>query len=464
MDLSQNISPKRSDGIWQRLGNFYRISSPNYNSSNKQKDFNRIRWATFLSATLGYAIYYVCRLSMNIVRKPIVDEGVFSETELGIIGSCLFFVYAVGKMANGFLADRCNARRFLATGLLFTALINLTLGMTSMFLAFAILWGLNGWFQSMGAPAGVVSLNRWFDSKDRGTYYGFWSASHNLGEAITFITIALLVSWSGWRYGMIGAGIIGLVGLVVVLVFMRDTPQSLGYQLAETNEATAKGSPGTKEDFNKAQKSVLRNPAIWCLAVASAFMYISRYAVNSWGVFYLQAEKGYDTLDASFIISISSVCGIIGTVASGLISDRIFKGNRNWPALIFGLLNVCALCLFLLVPGVHFWLDAVAMVMFGIGIGVLICFLGGLMAVDIAPRTAAGAALGVVGIASYLGAGLQDVMNGILIEGHKIVEPTGVEVYDFTYVSWFWIGAAALSVVLTMLVWNARRNDNDLIK
>lgn len=169
-------------------------------------------------------------------------------------------------------------------------------------------------------------------------------------------------------------------------------------------------------------------------------------------------------MDASFIISISSVCGIIGTVASGLISDRIFKGNRNWPALIFGLLNVCALCLFLLVPGVHFWLDAVAMVMFGIGIGVLICFLGGLMAVDIAPRTAAGAALGVVGIASYLGAGLQDVMNGILIEGHKIVEPTGVEVYDFTYVSWFWIGAAALSVVLTMLVWNARRNDNDLIK
>lgn len=217
MDLSQNISPKRSDGIWQRLGNFYRISSPNYNSSNKQKDFNRIRWATFLSATLGYAIYYVCRLSMNIVRKPIVDEGVFSETELGIIGSCLFFVYAVGKMANGFLADRCNARRFLATGLLFTALINLTLGMTSMFLAFAILWGLNGWFQSMGAPAGVVSLNRWFDSKDRGTYYGFWSASHNLGEAITFITIALLVSWSGWRYGMIGAGIIGLVRLAVGL-------------------------------------------------------------------------------------------------------------------------------------------------------------------------------------------------------------------------------------------------------
>ena len=76
------------------------------------------------------------------------------------------------------------------------------------------------------------------------------------------------------------------------------------------------------EEFNRAQKAVLRNPAIWILALSSAFMYISRYAVNSWGVFYLQAEKGYSTLDASFIISISSVFGIVGTMFSGVISDR----------------------------------------------------------------------------------------------------------------------------------------------
>lgn len=445
------------------LIDFYRISPPATRLDPDRDRFRRVRLATFISATLGYALYYVCRLSMNIVRKPIVDDGVFSETQLGIIGSCLFFVYAVGKMANGFLADRCNARRFMATGLLLTAIVNLVLGMTEMFWVFAILWGMNGWFQSMGAPAGVVSLNRWYTSKDRGTYYGFWSASHNLGEAITFITIALLVSWAGWRYGMIGAGVIGLCGFAMLLIFMRDTPQSLGFPDPEPDSAKAKvesDNPDTA-DFNRAQKAVLRNPAIWCLALASAFMYISRYAVNSWGVFYLEAQKGYDTLDASLIISISSVCGIVGTVASGLISDRLFNGSRNVPALLFGLMNVTALCLFLLVPGEHFWLDATAMVLFGLGIGVLICFLGGLMAVDIAPREAAGAALGVVGIASYIGAGLQDVMNGILIEGQKTIDPlTGADIYDFTYVNIFWIGAAAVSVLLTLLVWNARRNDN----
>ncbi len=37
-------------------------------------------------------------------------------------------------MANGFLADRCNARRFMATGLLLTAIVNLLLGFSNMFI------------------------------------------------------------------------------------------------------------------------------------------------------------------------------------------------------------------------------------------------------------------------------------------------------------------------------------------
>ena len=81
------------------------------------------------------------------------------------------------------------------------------------------------------------------------------------------------------------------------------------------------------------------------------------------------------------------------------------------------------------------------------------------MAVDIAPKAAAGATLGVVGIASYIGAGLQDIMNGVLIEGNKTMV-NGVEVYDFTYVNCFWIGSAIASVLLTLLVWNAKRNED----
>ena len=442
--------------------NFYRVSQPkpcNEESLSEQKQrLKRFQWSTFLAATLGYGMYYVCRLSLNVVKKPIVDEGVFSETELGIIGAVLFFTYAVGKFMNGFLADRSNINRFMSTGLLVTALVNLCLGFVHSFILFAVLWGISGWFQSMGAASCVVGLSRWFTDKKRGSFYGFWSASHNIGEAMTFIIVASIVSALGWRYGFLGAGLVGLIGALVVWRFFHDTPQSKGLPAVNAPKKKKEMDALETEAFNCAQKAVLRNPAIWILALSSAFMYISRYAVNSWGVFYLQAEKGYSTLDASFIISISSVFGIVGTMFSGVISDRFFGGRRNVPALIFGLMNVFALCLFLLVPGVHFLMDALAMMLFGLGIGVLICFLGGLMAVDIAPRNASGAALGVVGIASYIGAGLQDVMSGVLIEGNKQLVD-GVEVYDFTYINWFWIGAALLSVLLALLVWNARSKE-----
>lgn len=437
---------------------FYRVSpaAPCNGESlaEQQRRLKRMQWSTFLSATAGYGLYYVCRLSLNVVKKPIVEEGIFSETELGIIGSVLFFTYAVGKLTNGFLADRSNINRFMSTGLLVTALVNLCLGFIHSFVLFAILWGISGWFQSMGAASCVVGLSRWFDDKKRGSFYGFWSASHNIGEALTFIVVASIVSVSGWRYGFLGAGMIGLIGALIVWRFFHDSPQSKGLPAVNRPKEKKERNASEVEDFNRAQKAVLRNPAIWILALSSAFMYISRYAVNSWGVFYLETQKGYTTLDASFIISVSSVCGIIGTMFSGVISDKLFGGRRNVPALIFGLMNVIALCLFLLVPGVHFWLDIMAMVLFGSGIGVLLCFLGGLMAVDIAPRNASGAALGIVGIASYIGAGLQDVMSGLLIEGNKSLID-GVEVYDFTYINWFWIGAAVLSTLLALLVWNA---------
>ncbi len=445
--------------MFRSILNFYKVSKArpcSFASPEEQrKKMTYYKWSTFLSATLGYGMYYVCRLSLNVVKKPIVEEGVFSETELGIIGSVLFFTYAIGKFTNGFLADRSNINRFMSTGLLVTALVNLCLGFVNSFILFAVLWGISGWFQSMGAASCVVGLSRWFDDKERGSFYGFSSASHNIGEALTFIIVASVGSAWGWRYGFWGAGMVGIVGTLVIWQFFHDNPQSKG--LPPVNQPKEKKVMTETEtaDYNKAQKQVLLMPAIWILALSSAFMYISRYAVNSWGVFYLEAQKGYSTLDASFIISINSVCGIVGTVLSGFVSDKLFGGKRNAPALIFGLLNVVALCLFLLVPGTHLWIDALAMVLFGLSIGVLLCFLGGLMAVDIAPRNASGAALGVVGIASYVGAGVQDVMSGVLIEGHKSVV-NGVEVYDFTAINWFWIGAAVLSVLCALMVWNAK--------
>ena len=221
--------------LLDRVLSFYKIPSPADKPETDKERFKRVRIISFLTATLGYGVYYVCRLSMNVIRKPMVEEGFLSETQIGIIGSCLFFTYAIGKLCNGFIADRSNVKRLMATGLLVSALVNLILGFTDSFFLFALFWGINGFFQSMGAASGVVSLSRWFDSSNRGTYYGFWSASHNIGEAITFITIAIIATQFGWRYALVGAGVIGIAYFVVMQIGMKDTPQKYGYLLEQQN-------------------------------------------------------------------------------------------------------------------------------------------------------------------------------------------------------------------------------------
>ena len=58
-------------------------------------------------------------------------------------------------------------------------------------------------------------------------------------------------------------------------------------------------------------------------------MYISRYAVTSWGPYYFQAAKHYSLTEANLLVSINAICGILGTASSGFVSDKWFGGHRN---------------------------------------------------------------------------------------------------------------------------------------
>jgi OPA family sugar phosphate sensor protein UhpC-like MFS transporter len=261
--------------------------------------------------------------------------------------------------------------------------------------------------------------------------------------------VGSIVTFAGWQAGFFGSAIAGAIGVVVILLMLHDTPESKGLPPVE---ALAHEKPAASADksVKEIQKQVLRTPAVWILAAASAFMYISRYAINGWGVLFLQEAKGFSDVEAISVVSINALLGILGTVLSGWFSDKLFKGDRKVPALIFGVLNAAALALFFY-GGNAMWVNVLSMVLFGIAIGVLICFLGGLMAVDIVPRKATGAALGVVGMTSYIAAGIQDVASGWLIDSNITVAADGVKHYDFGPVAIFWLAAAVISFLLPLL-------------
>ena len=445
------------------LYSFYRISKPSkekVSPENVARTYKSLRNSTFWGVTVAYSLYYVCRMSINVVKQPLIDEGILSAGQLGLIGSSLLFVYAVGKFLNGFIADYCNIRRFMATGLFISAVVNLLMGVFGLFgnmlptmlifISFAILWGINGWMQSMGSAPGVISLSRWFPQSKRGSYYSLFSTSPYIGEFISYNLLALVVGWLGWQAGFIAAASAGLAGATVILLFVSDTPESKG--LPSVQELS--GETLTKEDkmpTRELQKMILKHPGIWVIAISSAFIYITKYAVAGWGVLFLQKARGFDLAQASQVIAFSAVFGILGTVLAGWMSDRMFKGDRARPAVLSGIISTSSLILFLFVGG-GFVLNIFYVSLFSLSTGVLYCIVAGLMAVDIVPRKATGAALGVVGISSYVAAGFQDIVSGYLIQGFTVESVTG-DIYDFGPVSWFWIIASVVSFVLPVLKW-----------
>ncbi len=462
--------------------NFFKTSAPKPLrdlTEKEQKKYHRsLALQSFVAGTLGYSLYYVCRTSLNVMKKPIIDSGMLDAADLGIIGSALLFAYAIGKFVNGFLADHSNIKRFMAMGLLVSTLANLLMGIVGLlgsdtfhiggaiipssvvFVVFAIMWCLNGWAQSMGAAPAIIALSRWFPLSRRGTFYGFFSASHNIGEWLSFIFVGAIVAVAGWEWGFFGAALAGAIGVVIILFLMHDTPESKGLPSIEVLTGEKVEVKKSDDSAGSAQKLALKTPAVWILALASAFMYISRYSLNSWGILFLQEEKGFELADATFIISINALLGIAGTVLAGWMSDVLFKGDRKMPAFVSGILLSVSYILFIY-GGNAYWVNIASMVLFGIAIGVLIAFLGGLMAIDIVPRKATGAALGIVGCASYIAAGIQDVVSGWLINSNttEVLNAAGetVKEYDFSSAAIFWIGASIVSFMLPVLNWRKKK-------
>ena len=299
------------------LYSYFRISKPSaakVPAEQIESTYKSLRNRTFWGATVAYSLYYVCRMTLSVVKQPLIDGGVLTAGQLGLIGSALLFVYALGKFTNGFIADYCNIRKFMAIGLFVSAAVNLVMGFlgvigtltglatTLIFISFFVLWGVNGWVQSMGAPPGIINLSRWFPMSKRGTYYSIFSASPYFGKFLTFILTGVVVGALGWEWGFIFAAAAGVAGGIIVLYFVSDTPESKG--LPSVQELS--GEQPKKVDSmptRELQKIVFKHPGIWIIALSSAFVYITQYAISGWGVLFLQKARGFSLPAATQIIA-----------------------------------------------------------------------------------------------------------------------------------------------------------------
>jgi OPA family sugar phosphate sensor protein UhpC-like MFS transporter len=244
-----------------------------------------------------------------------------------------------------------------------------------------------------------------------------------------------------------------LVASLVLYRTLADRPPTYGLPAIAAYKGEAAEPPARDQaTVGALQREVIRHPGVWILALASGCLYVGRYGVGNWGPLYLQTAKGYTAAAAGSVMAAYPIANLLGSVTSGAISDYLFGSRRNAPALIYGVLEVAALAGLYAIPAGHPFLDSALLAVFGFGMGGLLVYLGGLMAIDLVSRRAAGAAMGLVGLFSYLVAGIQDTLSGYLLDASKVVVD-GVTTYAFGTVFAVWIGALALSTVLAASLW-----------
>ena len=497
------------------------------------------RKTVFFGLVFGYSFYYVCRLTLSIARKPMVDEGILNPEQLGTIGFAFFLAYAFGKLINGFLADRSNIGRLMSTGLLVSAVILVLFGFTQTFLVFAVLWGVNGWFQAMGSSPSGASISQWFSNKERGTRYSIWSAAHPIGEGISMVLTAVIVSYLSWRWGFWVPGTVSILVALLLFKLLADRPRVYGLPtIADYRNDHTMATAQDDDDVNRAQFEVIKNPYVWILGFSCTAMYIARYGINGWGPMYLQEAKDYTLITAGLVLGWAKTLELAGAVSSGFISDYFFNARRNVPTLLYGLAMVGGLLVLYVSPSTHltdlelsmkegftdgaveeslrqvfrekrimlparatvesyqvgeddhsvwlikndrwylFWtgyaveetptrlkvtskyraIHLLGVAMFCFGLGGMLVFVGGLIAIDICSKRASGAAMGLVGMFSYLGAAVQDWISGKLIHAGAMTVD-GRLVHDFNNAFLFWLGSAVAAVLFACILWNVKAKD-----
>ena len=232
------------------------------------KKFKYWQTRTIIASMIGYALFYFVRKNLSIAMPAMQEDLGITKGDLGLFLTLHGLLYGVSKFANGFIGDRVNARYFMVTGLVLSAVCNILFGFSSAVLVFGVVWMLNGWFQGMGFPPCARLLTHWIPPTQLATKMSIWNTSHSIGAGLVVIVCGYIVSL-GWRWCFWFPSIIALVGAVGLWFALRDTPHSVG--LPELNQ---KGAGEAKEESSKEFKAFVRkhvfgNPTIWVLAFAN---------------------------------------------------------------------------------------------------------------------------------------------------------------------------------------------------
>ena len=382
-------------------------AAPEVEESQVAPRYEYWRWRLLYSTFVGYAVFYFVRKNLSSAFPLMEKDLGIDKAQLGGFLTCHGILYGLSKFLNGIWADRANARTFMAFGLFTSALCNLAFGFSSTLTLLGFLWVLNGWFQGMGFPPCARLLSHWFSPNERGTKWGLWNTSHQVGGALIMILGGYLGAHFGWRAVFWVPSLLSLGVSLWLLNRLRDTPASLGLPEVEVyrNDHTLVQEKGH-------DRKVFSNYLIWLICFGNFFVYVVRYVYFDWWNSFLQQQRHFTAQEAGWLTASFEVAGLVGSLLAGYWSDR---WRRNSVCLVYLAATAVSIAIYSQLPVLGFWVEALAIS----AVGFFIYgpqFLVGVMVCDLAGKQAAASAIGLTGFFGYLSTVASGYGLGLLVD------------------------------------------------
>ncbi len=376
-------------------------------------------WLMLLSFGFTYLFFYNGRQNINLVMTQMA-EGLGSTTAaLGVVTSALFWCYAFGQLISGRLGAYIGYKRFMMLGVLASAILNVLISFQSNITVIAILWGLNGFFQSTVWANGLGVLNKWWPKDKRGFASGLATAFSGIAQVVTYLTILLCMDWNpdwGWRAAFRYPMVPMVLMLIAFFFFFKESPEDIGLKpFQETDTATAERDKELEEQI-KAKgylypyKVLFSEPKVIIFCFISAIAGIGRYGLITWIPTYFMESLGLSIKDgifSSILLPIGHACAMF---AFPLITDKVFKGKREPMLILCSVLTFCGMICF---PFIKSQLPA-SIMLFVVGVSCMVTGVVWAIAGDLGGRAFSSTVVGVLDWAVYMGAAIQAMIFGFM--------------------------------------------------
>ena len=393
-----------------------------YNKA-EYKQFTKGAWCYLILFSLLYCAHYCTRLNIGNAQVYMTE---FSSEDIGILSSVLFWTYGIGHLVNGRLGEVVGIRRFIVLSIILSVICNFIMGFQTSIVAMAIIWGLNGFFQSMAWSPGVASLASWWPGDKRGFATGFANAFSGFGQVVATLMVALgfvILPNLGWRSAFFVPAILPLLMLVIYWLFAKASPKAVGLRDYQEED---QGKAEYEDEMAKIVKEkgvlypyfyLLKQPIFWAWIFVVFASGVARYGLVTWIPKYLNETTELGAIVSLLTSTILPIGMGIGTLVVPTLTDRVCPDNRLWAGVVSGIVSaLCIVGIAFLDPNNHFQFALMHVCLFFAGF--FIYAINGVVwayAADVGGRVFSSTATGILDFFAYMGAAIQAAVYGFIL-------------------------------------------------